>query len=81
MKNIVMHDSGEELRHEYSFNYENSKPNRFADKLDTNRVVVVLDPDVSDVFATPAAVNKVLRALIRNMPTQGNKPKRHSKAA
>jgi len=31
-------------------------------------LVVVLDPDVAEVFTTPEAVNKALRALITAMP-------------
>jgi hypothetical protein len=31
-------------------------------------VVVVLDPDVAEVFKTPESVNAVLRALIAAMP-------------
>jgi hypothetical protein len=31
-------------------------------------MVVVLDEDVAQVFTTPEAVNKVLRALIESMP-------------
>jgi hypothetical protein len=32
-------------------------------------LVVVLDKDVTEVFTTPEAVNKALRALIKAMPT------------
>lgn len=59
----------EELRDEYRFDYSKAKPNRFASRVDQGRLVVVLDPDVSEVFTTPEAVNKVLRALIEAMPT------------
>ena len=58
-----------ELRAEYQFEYSKAKPNRFAARLDKTRLVVALDPDVSEVFTTPEAVNKVLRALIGAMPT------------
>jgi hypothetical protein len=81
IKDISVQDSDEDLRQEYAFDYQKSKPNRFAGQADNNRVVVVLDPDVSEIFGTPASVNKVLRALIKNMPTSGSKPKRSSKAA
>jgi hypothetical protein len=56
---------------EYRFDYSKARPNRFADRVDEGRVVVVLDPDVSEVFTTPESVNKVLRALISNMPAKG----------
>jgi len=35
----------------------------------TDSIVVVLDPDVAEVFKTPEAVNRVLRALITTMPS------------
>jgi len=57
------------MRSEYRFDYTQAKPNRFATRVDPSRLVVALDPDVSEVFTTPEAVNKVLRALIDAMPT------------
>jgi hypothetical protein len=65
-------NSGDELREEYRFDYTKAKPNRFAGQRDEPRVVVVLDPDVAEVFETPDSVNEVLRALIKTMP----KPRR-----
>lgn len=61
--------TSDELRDEYRFDYSRAKPNRFASRVDEGRLVVALDPDVSDVFTTPEAVNKALRALIEAMPT------------
>ena len=58
-----------ELRDEYRFDYSKAKSNRFASRVDKGRLVVALDPDVSEVFTTPEAVNRVLRALIEAMPT------------
>ena len=58
-----------ELRDEYRFDYSKAKANRFASRVDKGRLVVALDPDVSEVFTTPEAVNRVLRALIEAMPT------------
>jgi hypothetical protein len=54
-------------RAEYRFDYTKAKPNRFA-RRGVSRVVVVLDPDISEVFKTPESVNTVLRALIITMP-------------
>ena len=62
-----------ELRPEYRFDFHKAKPNRFAGQPQEGRVVVVLDPDVSEVFQTPNSVNEVLRALIKTMPSR---PKR-----
>ena len=58
----------DQLRDEYRFDYSKAKPNRFASRVDQSCLVVPLDPDVSRVFTTPDAVNKVLRALIEAMP-------------
>jgi len=57
-----------EMLPEYRFDYAKAKPNRFAGGRGT-RVVVVLDPDISEVFKTPESVNTVLRALITTMPS------------
>jgi hypothetical protein len=64
-----------EMRPEYHFDYSRAKPNRFAGRLEQDALVVVLDPDVAEVFTTPEAVNTALRALITAMPI---KPKRKS---
>jgi len=62
-------NSEDELLAEYHFNYKKAKPNRFAERSETQRLkVVVLDEDVAQVFTTPESVNRVLRALIETMP-------------
>jgi hypothetical protein len=61
--------TSDELRDEYRFDYSKAKPNRFVSRVDEARLVVALDPDVCEVFTTPEAVNKALRALIEAMPT------------
>ena len=60
--------SGDDMRAEYKFDYSTAKRNRFSSRVDKSRLVVALDPDVSEVFTSPEAVNKVLRALIDAMP-------------
>lgn len=57
----------DELKEEYQFDYRKAKPNRFADRPKEN-CVVILDPDIAEVFTTPESVNDVLRALITTMP-------------
>jgi len=56
---------------EYHFDYSKARPNRFASGKEGARVVVVLDPDIAEVFTTPQSVNTVLRALITTMPKSG----------
>ena len=58
----------DEMRREYKFDYSKAKPNRFAGRVGLGRTVVVLDPDIAEVFDTPESVNNVLRALIATMP-------------
>ncbi len=65
-----MENTDDELLPEYKFDYAHAKPNRFAVKAEISvQRVVVLDEDVAQVFTTPEAVNKVLRALISTMPS------------
>jgi hypothetical protein len=69
------------MRAEYRFDYTKARPNRFAGRT-KDCVIVVLDPDVSEVFTTPDSVNNALRALISAMPkTKGRKRARRSQAA
>jgi hypothetical protein len=56
------------LRAEYRFDYTKSKPNRFAKRIQTGAVAVVLDPDVARVFNSAKSVNGVLRAVAAAMP-------------
>ena len=58
----------DEMRREYRLDYDKAKPNRFAAAGGEGRAVVVLDPDIAEVFTTPESVNNVLRALITTMP-------------
>jgi hypothetical protein len=58
----------DELQAEYEFDYRKALPNRFAGRVDPKRLVITLDPDVSQVFSTAESVNNVLRALIVAMP-------------
>ena len=61
-----------DIQPEYNLDYETAKPNRFAGRM-ADRVVVLLDPDISEVFTTPEAVNNALRALISAMPKERHK--------
>lgn len=57
-----------EMASEYRFDYKKAKPNRFAQKMKDETVVVLLDDDVAKVFKTTEDVNNALRALISAMP-------------
>jgi hypothetical protein len=69
-------NKSEDMLPEYNFDYKKAKPNRFAGRISKERVVVLLDPEVSEVFTTPESVNTVLRALITAMPESSNRPAR-----
>lgn len=58
----------DDMRSEYRFDYRRARRNRFAGRIDKNRLVVLLDPDISKVFTAPESVKSVLRALIAAMP-------------
>ena len=58
----------EDMKPEYQFDYAKAKPNRFAQIPPDGSLVVVLEPDIAQVFSTPDAVKKILRALIAAMP-------------
>jgi hypothetical protein len=60
--------ASDDLEPEYYFDYRKARPNRFAGRIDKDRVLVVLDPDIAEVFTNGEAVNRVLRALITSMP-------------
>lgn len=57
----------DDMRPEYHFDYRKARPNRFAGRA-KERLVVILDPDIAQVFATSESVNNALRALIATMP-------------
>ena len=62
-----------DMEAEYRFDYTKAKPNRFAKK-EPARVVVVLDPDLSEVFTTPESVNTALRASSQLVTLAGTNP-------
>ena len=62
----------DEMQDEYSFDYSNAKPNRFAGKLGQDQLMVCLDADVAAVFKTSESVNQVLRDIITSLPTTEN---------
>jgi hypothetical protein len=61
-----------DMQAEYEFDYTKAKPNRFAGRIAKDRLVVLLDPEVSKVFTDSESVNAALRRLI----TAPKNPKR-----
>jgi hypothetical protein len=58
----------QDMAPEYRFNYKNAKPNRFADHMKDEPLIVMIDPDIAKIFKSSEQVNKALRALISAMP-------------
>ncbi len=58
----------EDMQPEYDFDYAKAKPNQFAGRIAKDRLVVLLDPEVSKVFTDSESVNAILRALITALP-------------
>ena len=58
----------DDMQPEYDFDYTKAKPNRFAGRIAKDRLVVLLDPEVSKVFADSESVNAALRQLITTLP-------------
>ncbi len=71
----------DELHQEYDLDYSKGRSNRYACKIDKSQVVVMLEPDIAEVFTTPESVNAVLRALIATMPATPAKPARKASSA
>ncbi len=64
-------DSSErdEMLPEYDFDYSKAHSNRFAGMTDEKiKRLIVLDPDIAQVFSTSESVNRILRAIIIAMP-------------
>ena len=58
----------DEIPEELNLDYSKAQPNRFAERYkESEPVVVLLDPDVAEIFTSSEAVNKALRALIDTM--------------
>ena len=60
-----------DLDSEYRFDYSKARPNRFAGQPRVQPVVVVLAPDVAQVFKDGKSVNAVLRSIVKALPRNG----------
>lgn len=58
----------DELRSEYRFDYSRARPNRFANRMQSDAVAVILDPDVAAVFRSSDSVNTLLRSVMSALP-------------
>ncbi len=69
-----------EMRAEYHLDYAQSRPNRFARDIRQGATLVVLDPDVAEVFRTSESVNEFLRSVISALPDATTVKRRANKA-
>jgi hypothetical protein len=60
----------DELRPDYQLDYAQAQPNRFAARMAKGGRLVILEPDVADVFSESSTVNAVLKALLKTMPSR-----------
>jgi hypothetical protein len=63
--NDEVSNGNNDLREHYDFDYSQAKPNRFAEQLSNEAIMVVLEPEVAAAFPTPEAVNEALRLVMR----------------
>lgn len=73
-RNDEVMQEADEMREHYSFDYRKAKPNRFASRFSEEAIVVVLDPDVAEVFTTSEAANQALRGLITTLRSLAETP-------
>jgi hypothetical protein len=57
-----------DLLPEYRFDYTKARPNRFAQGIAKGSLVVVLEPELAQVFKTSEQVKAILRAIADTMP-------------
>ena len=65
------HDEAkDDMLHEYRFDYGQARPNRFAEGIAEGSLVVVLEPELAQVFKTSEWVRIILRAIADALPQQ-----------
>ncbi|MEA3395999.1 MAG: hypothetical protein U9R05_00870 [Chloroflexota bacterium] len=62
--------SDDDMLPEYHFDYRQAHPNRFAGDVAAGSLVVVLEPDIAQVFKTSENTRVVLRAIARVLSQQ-----------
>ena len=63
-------NENEDMLAEYHFDYSKARPNRFAQGIAEGSLVVVLEPELAQVFRTPEQVKAILKAIAQAMPPQ-----------
>jgi hypothetical protein len=68
-----------EMRAEYDFS--GGERGKYAKRLDKHATMVVLDPDVAEVFPTGVDVNRALRAILDAVPKRATRRRTTGKDA
>jgi hypothetical protein len=63
-------ETEDDMLPEYRFEYSKARPNRFAEDITEGSLVVVLEPELAQVFKTSEQVRTILRAIADAMPQQ-----------
>jgi len=63
----------DELLPEVRLDYAQARPNRFTKGITEKSLVIVLEPELAQVFKTPEQVKKILRAIAGALPQQETK--------
>jgi hypothetical protein len=58
----------EDMLPEYHLDYSKARPNRFAKGIAEGSLVVVLEPELAQVYKTPERVKAILEAIAQAMP-------------
>jgi hypothetical protein len=78
MRKARLRRESEEMLPEYDFS--GGIRGKFAGRFTRDTIMVVLDPDVAEIFPDPKSVNKALRALGHIVRDQARNP-RHRRSA
>jgi hypothetical protein len=68
MAEDIHNQEEDDLLPEYRFDYAKAHPNRFAKGIAEGSLVVVLEPELAQVFKTSEQVKAILRAIADTMP-------------
>ena len=63
-------EQNDDMLPEYHFDYSKARPNRFAKGIAEGSLVVVLEPELAQVYKTPERVKAILEAIAKAMPLQ-----------
>lgn len=63
-------EQNEDMLPEYHFDYSKARPNRFVEGVAEGSLIVVLEPELAQVYKTPERVKAILEAIAQAMSAQ-----------